>query len=137
MLKYSFQGSGKLDFNIHYHDEVNGDIFYTVHEELISYKSDLFRPQINQTYCMMWEDKDRSPSGLSLQSRVLPSIATDSGKIPVTFRADTKNNTIKVLDSETRSVFLVEVGSPILEFALNHFGNRLAVATSESNLLKI
>jgi len=136
-LKYSYQGSGKLDFNIHYHDEVNGDIFYPVKEELLSYKSDIFQPQITQTYCMMWENKDRSPSGLSLQSRVLPSIAADSEKIPVTFRADTQNNTIKVLDSETRTVLSVEVGSPILEFALNHAGNRLAVATSETNLLKI
>ena len=106
-------------------------------EELISYKSDIFQPRITQTYCMMWENKDRSPSGLSLQSRVLPGIAADLEKTPVTFRADTKNNTVKALDSETRTVFSVEVGSPILEFVLNHSGNRLAVATSESNLLKI
>jgi WD40 repeat protein len=137
ILKYSFQSSGKLDFNIHYHDEANEDVFYPVEETLISAKTGTFLPEVGQTYCMMWENKGESPSGLAFQSRVLPGAVAESEKIPVTFQADTVKNTIRVLDSEAKPVFLIEVGSPILEFTLNHSSNLLAVVTSSSNLLKI
>jgi hypothetical protein len=137
IFKYSFQSSGELDFNIHYHDDANGEVFYPVEETLISSKTGTFLPEITQTYCMMWENKDQSSSGLTFQSRVLPGTGAEGDRIPVTFQADIENNTIRVLDSEAKTVYSIDVGSPILEFAVNHSSNLLAVVTSESNLLKI
>lgn len=136
-LKYSFQSSKKLDFNIHYHDDSNGDIFYPIQETRIASKAGTFLPEVSQTYCMMWENSDKSPSGLKFESRVIPRMAAKAEKIAVTFQADTVNNVIEVLDTEAKTVFLIEVGSPILEFAVNHSSNLLAVLTSDSNLLKV
>lgn len=136
-LKYSFQSSRNLDFNIHYHDDSNGNVYYPIQETLIASKAGIFLPEVNQTYCMMWENNDKSPSGLNFESRVLPRMAAEAEKIAVTFQADIVNNTIKVLDTEAKIVFQIEVDSPILEFAVNHSSNLLAVLTSDSNLLKV
>ena len=136
-LKYSFESSGKVDFNIHYHEADSEAIYYPVQETLISYKSDTFQPEMTQHYCLMWENSSGVESGLSVRSRVLPAMATDTGKIPVTFRADTKNNQLNVLDAKNTTILSIEVNDPVLEFAINPSGTRLAVATAENNRLRV
>jgi len=136
-LKYSFQSSAPLEFNIHYHIEPDDEVIYPVHEPLISYRSASFIPDITQIYCLMWENRNPTPVGLSFQSRVLPGFAADENATAVTFRADNAGNRIIAIDDGGSEALSIPVDSTILNFAISHAGNRLAVLTSGDNLLKV
>src|SRR2546426_217468 len=51
-LRYAFNGTGKLSFNIHYH--AGNGIYFPVREYLTSEAKDSFTPALQQDYCLMW-----------------------------------------------------------------------------------
>lgn len=59
MLDYSFEASGPLDFNIHYHE--NHKIFYGVSKDADSKDAGSFVAKKDQYYCLMWTNKGSAP----------------------------------------------------------------------------
>ncbi len=51
-LHYSFTGTEKLSFNIHYH--ADHKVYFPVSEHLTSVEKDSFEPASKQNYCLMW-----------------------------------------------------------------------------------
>ena len=54
-LSYRFTASGELMFSIHYHD---GDrVYFPVPERATSKEESSFVAELNQDYCLMWENR--------------------------------------------------------------------------------
>ncbi|HET6514799.1 MAG TPA: hypothetical protein VFG09_06520 [Thermodesulfovibrionales bacterium] len=51
-LYYSFEASGPLNFNIHYHEDHN--VVYGITKDEISSDKATFRCEKKQYYCLMW-----------------------------------------------------------------------------------
>ena len=65
LLRYTFNASDKLGFNIHYHE--NNEIRYPVAEHQTSAAEATFTPDSEQEYCLMWTNDWAAEVVLSLQ----------------------------------------------------------------------
>lgn len=65
LLRYAFSASGKLGFNVHYHE--NHEIRYPVAEHQTSAAEATFAPESEQEYCLMWTNYGAAEVELSLQ----------------------------------------------------------------------
>jgi hypothetical protein len=61
-LEYAFDTPGKLDFNIHYH--AGNTVHYPVLNKGAQKLEGIFRPTIEQDYCLMWSNPGAAPSQL-------------------------------------------------------------------------
>lgn len=64
-VKWTFQATAPLDFNIHYHegDEV---VYPAAFPNAVEQAGELVAP-VDQTYCWMWANRLDSPAALTLQ----------------------------------------------------------------------
>ncbi len=70
-LNYSFEASGPLNFNIHYHEA--GKVFYEVSKDAISKDAGVFVAGKEQYYCLMWTNPGSESVNLSYERNVMES----------------------------------------------------------------
>lgn len=58
-LEYAFEARSNLDFNIHYH--VGDAVHFPVKETGATRAESVFRPAIEQGYCLMWSNPGAIP----------------------------------------------------------------------------
>lgn len=64
-LNYTFTASGNLVFSIHYHE---GDrIFFPIPDRVTSEENNSFTADVNQDYCLMWENRGAASVELNLK----------------------------------------------------------------------
>jgi hypothetical protein len=68
VLSYSFNASGPVDFNIHFHDEEN--ISYPVSRKNIASYEGQYSPAKEQMYCLMWTNVQKTTVQLTYTFKV-------------------------------------------------------------------
>ena len=68
VLSYSFNASGPVDFNIHFHEEEN--ISYPVSRKKISSYEGKYSPAKEQMYCLMWTNVKKTAVQLTYAFKV-------------------------------------------------------------------
>jgi hypothetical protein len=61
VIKYSFNSSAPVDFNIHYHAE---KIYYPVDKKGISSDSGTYEPEKEDIFCLMWTNPQSQAASL-------------------------------------------------------------------------
>ncbi len=69
-LEYSFEATGALLFNIHYH--LAHRSFYPVHQKLASKEKGGFSPNSKQRYCLTWHNANRHPVAIKVEHKKIP-----------------------------------------------------------------
>lgn len=77
VIKYSFNSSVPVNFNVHYHAEEK--IFYPVEKNGITSDSGTYEPLKEDIYCLMWTNPQKEPASLkynfSIEKKAAPAPA--------------------------------------------------------------
>lgn len=67
-IEFSFESTDPLYFNIHYHTQ--DAVIYPIADQMTpTFKPTVFTAPVDQTYCLMWTNKQNS--GVSLSYRIV------------------------------------------------------------------
>ena len=69
-VKYSFQTTSPVNFNVHYHSKTEG-IVYPVKEDSISSSNGDMVAEVQAIYCCMWANKQSVPVSLTFDLKIL------------------------------------------------------------------
>ncbi len=130
-LKYSFRSSRALNFNIHFHQ--HGNPVYLVDLQETSEADTFFTSPRKTEYCLMWINSWDEPAQLSQAFKPLPlDPASLKDLAPVRFVADGEKQAILAIGKSGAEFARINIGSPILNFALSPDGKLLAVVVSRT-----
>jgi hypothetical protein len=65
-IKYSFETTLPVDFNVHYHSKTAG-IVYPVKEDNVTSSSGELTADVQAIYCCMWSNKQSAPISLTYE----------------------------------------------------------------------
>jgi hypothetical protein len=66
---YSFESSGPVDFNVHYHR--GEEVIYPVSEEKISTSKGYYSPKKENIFCLMWTNPQPESVDLSFKYKII------------------------------------------------------------------
>jgi hypothetical protein len=67
VIRWSFDGSAPMDFNIHYH--VGKDVVFPAKVSQVATGQDTLAVTVPQDYCWMWANKGTTPVNLKVELR--------------------------------------------------------------------
>jgi hypothetical protein len=68
-LAFSFESSGPLDFNVHYHR--GKEVLYPVSEEKITTSKGYYSPEKEDIFCLMWTNPQSEAVDLSFKYKII------------------------------------------------------------------
>lgn len=65
-IRYQFNASGAINFNIHYHE--GKKVSYPIKQNAVMSTQGIFTPSLPQFYCMMWQNIQKSAVNINFKA---------------------------------------------------------------------
>ncbi len=128
-LDYQFQASGPVYFDVHYH--LGQEVGYSTRLPDAQTGQGTVQPPRKDIYCLYWENQGAADVQLTYTGK-LTSQDPNRVRTELRLRYQEASRHIVAFDLSGQERFTLNIGLPVLNFALNNEASLLAVLVSEA-----